>query len=343
MFTVLVGRAGIGKGMAMSPATTILEEAGCANILSDRLTMEYILEKLSKGFPHSSPTAGGGLHLGLDSSAIIISPELSILITASLATLPVLCDLWDARDRDFSYGTRHKGEYKIKSPCVSILGASTPQWLVSSIPQSAIGGGFTRRVNFVYGKERSQRLPWPATNHSDLRAKLVEDMRSISTITGEYQFTEEAKPIFEKLYDESEPDDYDDEATTSYKTSKWAHATKLAMVLAAARGESLLIDKDIMEEAAQRVDEVSKDVPMVFRAVGESDLVAAADRILTFIELRGYASKDEIMRTMWRHISIEDLDRVLESFAVGGLLVESNQAGKRVFRTTPKAKRSVTP
>lgn len=343
MFTVLVGRAGIGKGMAMSPATTILEEAGCANILSDRLTMEYILEKLSKGFPHTSVGPGGGVALSLDSSAVIISPELSILITASLATLPVLCDLWDARDRDFSYGTRHKGEYKIKSPCVSILGASTPEWLVSSIPQSAIGGGFTRRVNFVYGKKRSQRLPWPSSNHTDLRAKLVEDMRSIGTIHGEYTFTKDAVPIFEKLYDESEPDDYDDEATTSYKTSKWAHATKLAMVLAAARSDTLLIDGKIMEEAANRVDEISKDVPMVFRAVGESDLVSSANRILTFIEIRGYASKDEIMRVMWRHVSSEDMDRIVESFLVGGLLAESNQGGKRVFRTTPKAKRTVTP
>jgi hypothetical protein len=338
MYTVLIGRAGIGKGMAMGPITDILGESGAANILSDRLTMEYILERLSKGFPHTSNSPSGSISIGLDSSATIISPELSILITASLATLPVLCDLWDARDRAFSYGTRHKGEYKIDKPCLSLLGASTPEWLISSIPSNAIGGGFTRRVNFVFGKDRSKNLPWPSFNHSGARSALIEDLRHIGQLQGEYSFAPLAKPIFERLYQESTPDDYDDEATTAYKTSKWAHATKLAIVLAASKRDQLVIEEEDIRDAEERINEISKDVPMVFRAVGESDLVAAADRILRFIEARGYASKDEIMRTNWRHVSLEDLDRILAAFLEGHLIVESSQGGKRTFKAVPQVK-----
>lgn len=332
MFTVLVGRAGLGKGAAMGPITSIMEETGAINLLSDRLTMEYILERLSKGFPQTGTNAAGQITVGLETSATIVSPELSILITASLATLPILSDLWDSRERDFHYGTRHKGEVVIKSPCVSILGASTPEWLISSIPSNAIGGGFTRRVNFVYGRAKSKSLPWPSLNHSNIRASLIEDLRSIGQLRGEFKFSPDAMPIFEKLYAESEPDEYDDEATSAYKTSQWAHATKLAMVLSASRGDSMEISRADLISAVMRCDEISKDVPMVFRAVGESDLASAADRVMRFIELKGYATKEEIIRVNWRHISSEDLERVLAAFCEGNLLTESQQGGKRVFK-----------
>lgn len=335
MFTVLVGRAGIGKGASMGPITSILEEAGSANILSDRLTMEYILEKLSKGFPATTVSAGS-IHIGVDSSATIVSPELSILITASLATLPILCDLWDSRERDFSYGTRHKGEYKIKSPCVTILGASTPEWLISSIPANAIGGGFTRRVNFVYAKAKSKQLPWPSMNHSQVRASLIDDLRRISMIQGEYSFATDAQAVFEKLYADSVPDEYDDEATSAYKTSKWAHAIKLAMVLSAARDDTRVITRQAMVDAVTKVDEISKDVPMVFRAVGESDLSAGADRVLRFIENRGYATFEEILKVNWRHLSMEDLQRVLLSFTHGGIIKEVQRGNKTAYVAIPQ-------
>jgi Protein of unknown function (DUF3987) len=335
MFTVLVGRAGIGKGAAMGPLTSLLEESGSANLLSDRLTIEYILEKLSKGFP-STTVGAGGIHIGTDSSATIISPELSILITASLSTLPILADLWDARDRDFSYGTRHKGEYKIKSPCVTILGASTPEWLISSIPSNAIGGGFTRRVNFVYAKKRSKTLPWPSMNHSQTRASLVNDLRRISMLQGEFGFAKDAEEVFEKLYEGSEPDDYDDEATTAYKTSKWAHALKLAMCVSASRGDDRTITRADMTEAATKVDEIGKDVPMVFRAVGESDLAAAAERVLRQIEDRGFITFEEIMRINWRHVSMEDAQRLLLSFQRAGLVREVNRGTKVVYEAIPQ-------
>lgn len=335
MYTVLVGRAGIGKGMAMSPSIAILKESGSANILSDRLTMEYILERLSKGFP-SATGVNGTVNLVLDSSAVVISPELSILITASLATLPILCDLWDARPESFSYGTRHKGEYTIKDPCLTMLGASTPEWLVSSIPSNAIGGGFTRRVNFVFAKDRSQSLPWPSSNHSPKRTQLVEDLRTISQLRGEFHFAPAARPIFEELYQNSNPGDFDDEATAAYKTSEWAHATKMAIVLSAARGDSMTIEKEDLELARLMTDEIAKDVPLVFRAVGESDLVAAAERILRFVEDRGYVSFQEIMRVQWRHVSAEDAQRILLTFIQGGLMREHSKGGKTVYEVVPQ-------
>lgn len=331
MFTVLVGRPGIGKGQALNPALSVLKEANTIHTLSDRVTIEYVLERLAKGFPSTIAPQGGGVVMGTDSSSLIYSPELSIFITASQHTLPILADLWDSREGEFSYGTRHKGDYTIKNACISMLAGSTQEWLISSIPSNAVGGGFTRRVNFVFAKERQKPIPWPSLNHGAVRSNLVNDLRHISQVLkGEFTFDPSARLLFEEVY-QTLPDEFDDEATTAHKTSAWAHATKLAMALAAARDDKLCINKEDMEIAIKRVGDVTTSLALVFRAVGESDLVSAGDRVLRFLEAKGFASKSEILRSNWRHISAFDLDIVLATFVSGNLVSERSQGNQILY------------
>ena len=335
MFTVLVGRPGLGKGAAVNPAMGILREANTTSILSDRVTIEYVLEKLSKGFPTTGIASGGGLVFGQDASVILFSPELSIFITASQYTLPILTDLWDSRDGEFCYGTRHKGDWKIKNSCVSMLGGSTQEWLISSIPNSAIGGGFTRRVNFVFARDKSKFIPWPHMNSGgQVRGDLINDLRDVSQIHGEYKFDSKAVPTWELYYNSATPDEFADEASSAYTTSQAFHAGKLSMILSAARGPDLIICKDALDEAIEKVDGVKKTINMVFRAVGESDLVNAADRVLRFIENKGFASRSDILRANWRHVSNNDLDTILQTFLSGGIVIERQQGNKIMYMAT---------
>lgn len=332
MYTILVGRPGIGKGGAVNPAMSLIEEANTSNVLSDRITMEYVLEKLAKGFPVTinSPT---GFTLGTDSTSLIYAPELSIFITASLSTLPILADLWDAREGKFTYGTRHRGEYKISSPCLSLLAGSTSEWLVSSIPSNAVGGGFTRRVNFIYAKSPGPDIPNPRED-KQVRKHLVEDLQRISTLQGEYQFHPSARVEFELYKRKSKNvDEFDDEAVAAYKSSKWAHVAKLCMCLMACESDSTEITKDAVLEAITRVEKCSDDLGMVFRSVGDSDLAGAGDRVLRFIESKGYASRGDLLNALWRHLSSSDLDVVITTLIQGGLLWEFHQGSKIVYKT----------
>jgi hypothetical protein len=343
MFVVLVGRPGLGKGGALNPASSILKEANTTNLLSDRVTIEYVLEKLSKGFSTQTMQASGGMAFGNDACTMIFSPELSIFITASQHTLPILADLWDSREGDFSYGTRHKGDYRIKNSCVSMLAGSTQEWLISSIPANAVGGGFTRRVNFVFAKDRAASIPWPQVNHSDIRDKITNDLRHISMLNGEMKFTKEAKEIFDEYYNSVQTGEFDDEATTAYKTTKWAHATKLAMGISVASRDDLLITESDFTQAIDRIDGVLKDIGLVFRAVGESDLVEAADRILRFVENKGFATRSDMLRANWRHISATDLDSVLQTFIQGGMIIERQQGNKIMYEASPTQKATRKP
>ncbi len=73
LYTILVGRPGIGKGTAIKPAVKLMAEAKVSNTLSGRITIEYVLERLSVGWPH--PMLGGPMKIGNESACMIYSTE----------------------------------------------------------------------------------------------------------------------------------------------------------------------------------------------------------------------------------------------------------------------------
>lgn len=297
--------------------------------------MEYVLEKLSKGFPITVPgVQAGQLKLGTDACVTLVSTELSVFITASQFTITALTDLWDSKEGVYGYGTRGKGEFNVSNPCVSLLGGSAQEWLVKSVPSDAVGGGFTRRVNFVLATKKEKKIAWPSMNHSALRVDLIEDLREISQLRGEYTFSPDARSAFESVYDLSEADEFDDEATAGYKISRWANALKLAMVISAARSDSMVLSRGDLELAVKKTMEVSNDIPLVFRAVGESTLAHATEKVMKFLELKGYATRGEILKANWRHFTSEELDRIVVTLREAQIISERTIANKTEYFIT---------
>lgn len=283
-----------------------------------------------------TPNGNGQVHFGKDSSCLISAAELQVFATASQFTLPIMADLWDCREHPFDYGTKTQGKFIIDKPTVSMLGGSTTEWLVQSIPHSAVGGGFTRRVNFVYAKARARVLPWPTVRAGSIVQDLVEDLRAICQLKGEVKFAPDAEPLFEIIYKASDAGDFDDEATAAYKSSLWAHATKLAMVMSVCESDKLIITKQNMQTAVDAVMDVVKDIGMVFRSVGESSMVHAVDKVLQFIEHKGYCSRADIQRALWRHVSSSDLDVILNTLTSGGMIDFKQTGNKVMYEVTQK-------
>jgi hypothetical protein len=319
----------------MNAMLPLLKESKCSNILSDRITMEYVLEKLSKGFPILLPgTTPGTFKVATEAQALLVATELSVFITASQFAITALTDLWEAKEGEYGYGTRGKGEWNINSPCVSLFAGSAEEYLVKSIPAEAVGLGFTRRVNFVYAAKSGRRIPFPMPDGFMCQIDLTDDLKAISNMRGEFRFAEDVKPKFEKYYNESEMSEYDDRATAVYKTSRWVQAIKVAMCLSASRDDSLIITLKDWNKAEQLVNKVVDDTKYVFRAVGTSDLVAASDKVLRFLELRGYASKAEILFYNWQDVTGDDLDRILATFREAGIISERTVGSRTVYYIT---------
>jgi hypothetical protein len=328
-----VGRPGIGKGEAIFPVSRALRKANTANVLSDRLTIEWIKDTMAKGFPTTNTTASGGIAVGTDSACIIIAPELSVFLRFPEDELPDLADLWDANVGPNMYATRGKGLVTITDPCPCILSGCAPEWLKAAVPPSAIGGGFTRRVNFVFARESKQSNAWPDPIDWDkVIEPFIDDLRRIAQLRGEYKFDNLARPMFEKLWNERFIIDADaDEATTHYSISRWANASKLAMSIAASRSDDLVITKEMLEEADDMTSDVRADLKIVFRSVGESEMVNTMDKVIQFIEVKGAATIKQIQSVVWRDCTSPELDVIMTTLRDGGVVESKTVGGREVY------------
>lgn len=272
------------------------------------------------------------MNIGTESSVLLFSPEFNVFVTSSQHTLKILTDLWDSKEGTWDYGTRHVGEYQIKDPCVSMLAGCTPDALIELIPSQAIGGGFTRRVNFVFAKDNSLLIPWPG--NLPINTELMSDLREIMKLQGKFAWEPGAKFLFESYYQKTRGGNQGikDEATANYETSMYVHAIKLAMVLSAARGDDLTISTADWQEATDRIDACAKDVKRVFRSAGSSDLAFAMGKVLTFIEARGYASRQDILQYNWQDITTVDLDVLIATLIGADEIEEYTQAGKTLYK-----------
>ena len=123
-----------------------------------------------------------------------------------------------------------------------------------------------------------------------------------------------------------------DEATAGYETTMFAHAIKLAMIISAARSDDLIISPDDWVDATQRIDECGKTIRKVFRAVGASDYAAVTDRLIRFLEMRGIASRQDVLANNWQHMNSQDLDMVIATLVGSDIIEEIYQGSKVLYR-----------
>lgn len=319
----------------------LLRASGCANILSDKLTIQYILEKISdRGLAAAQAqitgSTGGTITISTDASCFISAPEVEDLLTASDA-MPSLKELWECKDGPFEYGTRGKGLVKIVKPCPSLLGGCTPSQIAMLFPNHAVGGGFVRRVSFVYEPERIKRIPWPLprNGHDPVRDSLIDDLRKISQCKGAFQFDAVAKKMFHDYYMSTGCDEFSDEATASYDTSRPYHAMKLAMCLTLSRSDNMVINFIDMSKAITMVNKCSDDLRKVFRAVGDSESASIMDKVIRFIETRSkitFVTHSDLMSALWRDVgTTQNLDVILATLQAGNIVKTVQRANLTTY------------
>ena len=216
----------------------------------------------------------------------------------------LLVSLWDGKEGSFDKRTKMSGNDKVENPWINMIACTTPAWIAGNFPEYMIGGGFTSRCVFVYASEKEKYVAYPGlhvpANLAQLEDSLVADLEHISiNLQGEYRLTKDAIGWGEAWYKEhytNRPAGLDDDRFGGYIARKQTHVHKLAMILAAAQGDSLVITADDLKTANEMVSDLETDMPGVFSKIGRSDISLQTDRFLKYLAQKREVAYPEAYR-----------------------------------------------
>lgn len=259
----------------------------------------------------------------------------------------LLVTLWDGKQGKFEKRTKHSGNNSLENPWINLIACTTPSWIAGNVPEALIGGGFTSRCIFVYAEQKRQLVAYPnlliKEEVAELRAKLIEDLTEIGKLTGEFKLSPEAfrwGTEWYKLHNEHRPVHLDNERFGGYLARKQTHVHKLAMVLSAAQGDSMVIEREHLELAVTMVSDLEKDMAMVFSKVGKSESGVYAERLLEFVLKRGGISYTEAYRYIHAHFPrAKDFEDIVAGLIKSGYIRIEQQGQSMMLypaKSTPK-------
>lgn len=261
------------------------------------------------------------------------------------ALVDVLVDLWDGQLSSWGHRTKTQGETEIRNPWLNILGCTTPAWLRAHFPDNLIGGGLTSRIVFVYGDTKRALVPYPDEQMKDedyrkLEEQLVDDLKEIASMVGPMSLSEEARKWgrewYEKHWTSEKPLHMASDRYSGYLARKQTHIHKLAIILAAARKSSRVIEKEQLIEANDLLNAVEPHMLKVFESIGVVDEAKHIAEIVAFVRAHEWLPSEEIWRLVMNLMSHKEFDTALKAAVMGGLLKVEIREGKKGVKAPPK-------
>ena len=250
----------------------------------------------------------------------------------------VLVSLWDGQVSTFEKRTKMSGNDTIVNPWINILACTTPAWIAGNFPEYMIGGGFTSRTVFVYGDKKRKLVAYPKkelpSDFTRRREKLVHDLRDIAeNFKGEMTLSDEAILWGEKWYEKhysSIPKHLQDDRFGGYIARKQTHLHKLAIVLCASEGESLVVQKHHLEVAEAILTQNEADMAKVFGNI-TSETAAQANRVATIVERVGQIEQSECFKMLFQSMSYDDFKAAVNGAVQAGFIRITQVGGKFIL------------
>lgn len=248
----------------------------------------------------------------------------------------LLVTLWDGKQGAMEKKTKHSGNDKIENPWINLIACTTPSWIAGNFPEYMIGGGFTSRTIFVYADKKADFIAYPSRRvPKDLGLMadaLVADLTQISKLAGVYQLDESAFAWGEEWYlkhNTTKNIILDDDRFGGYLARKQTHIHKLAMVLAAAEGDNLVITAAHLALAERMVTDLEADMSMVFSKIGRSDDSFNAERLLAYIRKMGKVEWAQAYQYIHKEFpSLRDFEDILNGLIRSQQVMMQQDGGK---------------
>jgi hypothetical protein len=328
IYVVLVAEPGAArKTQAIKHGVQLLNTIPDVRLSADSATKEAMTDDIEGSGLDELMTDGTTLR---HSSLNIISKEFESFLgqkKENTRMLTALTDLFDCPD-DWSSRTRHGTSNKIIRPFVNLLAATTPESLANSLPSSAVGGGLTSRILFVWAekKKRPVAIPSMTPKEVELKTMLEKDLYQISRMSGEYVMTNECIIKWTEWYNTYDEDEGGDRVCKDKSFSGWysrkpTYIIKIAILHAAAESNTLVVQWKHVVDAMQAIKGVELVMGHAFKAIGRSEISGEVDSVLQIITKQRWISEKQLMTIIWRDVDSSKFDNVIETLLKTGKVV----------------------
>lgn len=341
IYVLLVGKSGLRKGPPIALARKLVTEVNSTRIFAGRVSIQGVISELSK-----ARTKAGGGPPQTDGAGALFASEFASFIIADPSALTILTDLYDGHyNPDWSYQLRNSPVEKITAPCITLFGATNEIHMRDIIPNNAIGGGFIARTFIIYADTKSGvnalvRRPAGIVDYSALPTRL----RQISTLSGQFDWSERGRDLYELWYGEYQAKEQLDEDTTGTMERLHDHVLKTAMLLSLARDNFMRLEYEDIEEAIRVCKEFipgAKRVSLgqIGQSVSANGTSVLLRELITTPEHK--ISRSAALKRHWQHFDSFELDRITESlFAQKAIfiLIGPDEEGKndQIYTLNPK-------
>lgn len=339
-YVILVGPPGVAaKSTSISIGARLLSRVPGLTFGPESMTWQALADSLSTATEFVKYYLPSGEEATIPMSALTVTiSELGTFLTMDDDKLTsFLIRMWEGQLDSFQHKTKTSGSIEVRNPWLNLIGATTPSWLKANFPATMIGGGLTSRIVFVYGDRKRHLVPYPdevikLEEYTAHEAKLVEDLQRIALLSGPYDLSSNARDWgrqwYAKHWNGSRPSHMASDRYGGYISRKQTHMHKFAIILAASRGDKLLIEERDLIEADAIISSIEPDMIKVFESIGVVDEAKHIAEIVAFVKAHGTMTPDELWRLCMNIMPMKAFGEGLVAAVRGGLLAKVSKEGR---------------
>jgi len=257
-------------------------------------------------------------------SATFFSTELSAGIVNNVEGIKILTDIYDYKPTPYQHRLRTGPKFDLTRVVFSMFSASNEKMLQGFFNDAIIGGGFIARTLLIMPDEFREPNSLLRVDHDarkESKDRVVQHLKKVAQVTGEFGFIEEAITEYESWYSPFRKEYNKRKETTGFIGRVHTHVLKLSMILAA-NDLTKCIQKRHIEQAIEECLSLIKNYSMFTMSNAKTDLGSVGGVIV--LELA--AAKDNmlarksIVRAHWQNLDITLLDKARDALVEAGML-----------------------
>ena len=236
--------------------------------------------------------------------ALLYSSELGVLLGKekyNQGMIPILTDLYDTPD-EWHSETVMRGDQRLYDVCLSIMGASTPDWMQTMLPTDVFKGGFMSRLFLVgYPETWHPRIADPPPADDRIGELITDRLTALAQFHGEIVWDKPCKAFFADWYEalpDSEPG-----PKAAYLERKQDQLLRLAILIQLADNLTLTLGRPALEKALEILAAAEIDALRMVEYISVEPRMRVVQRILEFLEARKKISEGDLMQEVWRHLA----------------------------------------